>query len=115
MRSIISKNPKVFLIASCLGVVLIFTAAYQKKKPIGYHTGEELNTYRVLLEGDLPNQTSDLFIGSGKCAGCHGIDPNGIANLDDEGNNVSPSENWRATMMANSSKARKKQVILSVF
>jgi Cytochrome c554 and c-prime len=104
MRSIISKNPKVFLIASCLGVVLIFTAAYQKKKPIGYHTGEELNTYRVLLEGDLPNQTSDLFIGSGKCAGCHGIDPNGIANLDDEGNNVSPSENWRATMMANSSK-----------
>jgi hypothetical protein len=104
MRFLLKKYPKSFLLLTSFGVALTFTAAYKKEKPVGYHTGEELNTYRVLLEGDLPNQTSDMFIGSGKCAGCHGVDPNGIANLDSEDNNVSPAENWRATMMANSSK-----------
>ncbi len=104
MRNFIKKYPKVCLLTSCVALAVTFTAAYKKERPIGYHTGEELNAYRVLLQGDLPIQTSDMFIGSGKCAGCHGVDPNNIANLDSEGNNVSPSENWRATMMANSSK-----------
>lgn len=104
MSNFIKKYPKALLLCACIAIAMVFTAAYQKKKPMGYHTGEELNTYRSMLEGDLPNQTSDMFIGSGKCAGCHGVDANGIANLDSEGNNVSPAENWRATMMANSSK-----------
>ena len=104
MSNFIKKYPKALLLCACIAIAMVFTAAYQKKKPMGYHTGEELNTYRSMLDGDLPNQTSDMFIGSGKCAGCHGVDANGIANLDSEGNNVSPAENWRATMMANSSK-----------
>ncbi|MEN9639365.1 MAG: hypothetical protein RLZZ262_1233 [Bacteroidota bacterium] len=104
MRNVIKKYPKVFLLTSCTMIAVLFTAAYKTDKPTGYHSKDEINSFRVLLQGDLPIQTSDMFIGSGKCAGCHGVDPQNIANLDSEGNNVSPAENWRATMMANSSK-----------
>lgn len=71
-----------------------------------YHTGEELTALRMLQAGDLPMNVGSMFIGSGKCAGCHGIDlaDPPYANITFEGENVSPAENWRATMMANSSK-----------
>jgi hypothetical protein len=98
------KKPKLVVALCGLAVLSLFTAAYRKTHPVSYHSGAELDEYRSLLAGDLPVGTNDMFIGSGKCAGCHGVDPNGIANLTSEGENVSPAENWRATMMANSSK-----------
>lgn len=98
------RNPKWMLGIAGLFVLILFSAAYRKTKPVSYHSGHEMSQYRRMLEGDLPNGVSDMFIGSGKCAGCHGVDPEGIANLTSEGIHVSPAENWRATMMANSAK-----------
>lgn len=53
---------------------------------------------------DLPDDTNALFSGSGNCVLCHG-DPNQFpsssANLDSNGNDVSPVSLWRASMMAN--------------
>ncbi|MFM9984117.1 MAG: T9SS type A sorting domain-containing protein [Flavobacteriales bacterium] len=98
------RNTKFLVISACAGIVIVFTAAYSKTKPIGYHNDAELLEFRSMLAGDLPTGVNSLFIGSGKCGGCHGIDPFGIANVTDEGENVSAAENWRGTMMANSSK-----------
>jgi len=95
------------VLTAAVVVFVVFTAAYQKRKPKGYHSSEELGNYRSMV-GDLPTGTSDMFMGSGRCAGCHGVDLD-IANpplalVDGDGVNVGPAENWRATMMANSAK-----------
>ena len=72
-----------------------------------HHTAAEL---KAMLAGDgvvtpLPNGTDENFFrGSGLCEGCHGFDPNGIASLDGEGNDINPTDQWRATIMANSAK-----------
>ena len=100
-------NSKMKVLSLAAIVFLLFTAAYQKKKPSGYHSGEELGQYRNMI-GDLPTGMSDMFMGSGRCAGCHGVDQDisnpPLAMVDGNGVNVGPTENWRATMMANSAK-----------
>lgn len=100
-------NSKMKVLSLAAIVFLLFTAAYQKKKPSGYHSGEELGQYRNMI-GDLPTGMSDMFMGSGRCAGCHGVDQDisnpPLALVDGNGVNVGPAENWRATMMANSAK-----------
>ena len=100
-------SSKVLVIAAASVVFVLLTAAYQKRKPTGYHSAEELAGYRNVT-GGLPTGSSDMFMGSGRCAGCHGVDQD-IANpplalVDGNGVNVGPSENWRATIMANSAK-----------
>ena len=55
------------------------------------------------IEG-LPQGENTLFAGSGKCGGCHGFDPTGIAGTDSDGNDVNLVDDWRASMMANSAK-----------
>jgi hypothetical protein len=51
---------------------------------------------------DLPRGKSTLFSGSGQCASCHQSD--GTALTDPFGANISPPDQWRATMMANAAK-----------
>jgi len=99
-------NPKALVIVSCFVIITLFTAAFRVRSPQQYHTGQELHALRLLQAGDLPINVGSMFIGSGKCSGCHGIDlaEPPIANITMEGINVSPAENWRATIMANSSK-----------
>lgn len=53
---------------------------------------------------DLPNLYNDWFAGSGACVQCHGLDENGIFNVDGEGNDVNVVDDWKATLMANSAK-----------
>ncbi len=100
-------SPKFWVLSFAAIVFVLFTAAYQKRKPKGYHSGAELGQYKVLL-GDLPTGVSDMFMGSGRCAGCHGVDMDvlnpPLALVNSAGENVGPTENWRATMMANSAK-----------
>ena len=48
--------------------------------------------------------SSKLFVPSTNCAGCHGYDPLEYASVDAEGNDVNVMDDWRASMMANSSK-----------
>ena len=73
-----------------------------------YHT----QTFRMAY-GGLPDTTNSLFTGSGKCAGCHGKDPNHFASLAGqtfppvpmpEGWDVNVTDDWRSSLMANSAK-----------
>ncbi len=98
------RYPKSVLAVVGLSVIVVLSAFERGDQPMNYHSQSEILQFHFMLGGDLPDGTNNMFIGSGKCAGCHGIDPIGIANVLSTGENVSPAENWRATMMANSSK-----------
>ncbi|MFM7310769.1 MAG: hypothetical protein ACKOZY_09180, partial [Flavobacteriales bacterium] len=108
MKQTFSRMNKswLFLLGSLCFIAL--TAAMNEEtdhKPFDHRS---LGLNKNMLEGDLPVGMNDMFMGSGRCAGCHGIDQDvnnpPLANVDAAGNQVSPAENWRASMMANSSK-----------
>lgn len=64
------------------------------------------NEGRPKSGGDLllPVFTNQYFHASGRCDGCHGHDPTAQASVDALGNDISPVEFWRSTMMANAAK-----------
>jgi hypothetical protein len=108
MISFFKVKPKAAAVIAGIAIFALFTAAYDTSDNSAFHSSEELQHFRSMTGGDLPNGSSDLFMGSGRCAGCHGIDQDvdnpPLANVDANGVNVSPAENWRASIMANSAK-----------
>ena len=104
MKSFLLKRPKLTLLSIGAVAVLVLSAAYSREaKPMQYHSQDEVVQMMMSVTG-LPVGDNGYFTGSGKCAGCHGIDPVGNANMTAEGVHISPTEDWRATMMANSAK-----------
>ncbi|MFZ4784143.1 MAG: T9SS type A sorting domain-containing protein [Flavobacteriales bacterium] len=104
MKHLFTRFPKLSLFAGAAIVVIGLSAAYSHhNKPMPYHSQEETLKMMMSVTG-LPVGDNGYFVGSGKCAGCHGIDPVGTANLTAEGEQVSPAENWRGSIMANSAK-----------
>lgn len=67
----------------------------------GHHTQLERLRFAVF---DLSDASGQYMGASGLCVQCHDTDPNGVALVDSDGNNVSPVNDWRATLMANSAK-----------
>lgn len=108
MTSYFKTRPKTVLALGAFIVFISLTAAYREsaQKPFNPHTELDGSRGGGNNPGDLPGGISDMFMGSGRCGGCHGIDQAAtpIANITSEGENVSPTENWRGTMMANSAK-----------
>ncbi|MEZ4799815.1 MAG: T9SS type A sorting domain-containing protein [Flavobacteriales bacterium] len=104
MKSVFTRYPKLSALSIGAVAMVILSAAYSRNhKPMQYHSQDEMVQMMMSITG-LPVQDNGYFTGSGKCAGCHGIDPVGNANMTSEGVHVSPTEDWRATMMANSAK-----------
>ncbi|MCB0761469.1 MAG: T9SS type A sorting domain-containing protein [Flavobacteriales bacterium] len=103
MKRILNSRAAIILgILTFVGVVNV--AFVEEKEATYFHSWEELMNYR---NGDgilLPQGSNSLFTGSGRCAGCHGHDPNGTASITAEGQDVNVADDWRATMMANSAK-----------
>ncbi|MCC6600792.1 MAG: hypothetical protein IT223_08970, partial [Crocinitomicaceae bacterium] len=92
------------IIAAGTLLLIVLSAGYSyNPTPAPYHSEDDL-VKLLLLNNTLPVGDNEIFIGSGKCGGCHGLDPVEFANITEEGEEVSPAENWRATMMANSAK-----------
>ncbi len=70
-----------------------------------FHTAEEMAQFQLMLgDTSLPKGYNYLFAGSGVCQKCHGFDTLGIASVDQNGDDVNVTDDWRATMMANSAK-----------
>lgn len=69
-----------------------------------FHTREEHDYFQLRASLDLPLGGNALFKASGECAGCHGFDETGFSMVDAEGNDVNVTDDWRATMMANSAR-----------
>jgi len=94
------------------GAVLLMSWAFRPAAlhDVGnpYHSRAFMTAY-----GGLPDTSNALFTGSGKCAGCHGTDPNSFASLVGQtypavplpnGHDVNPTDQWRSSLMANSAK-----------
>lgn len=68
-----------------------------------YHTDAERLEYLHMLQ-TLPVDTNAYFGGSGKCSGCHGHDPAGVAFYTYAGEDVNIADDWAGTMMANAAR-----------
>lgn len=89
--------------AAFIGTALLFVAWDEAVRPVvGPHSALELKVLRA--DGDLPVLFSTYFVSAGRCAGCHGHDPNGLASVDSQGRDVNVADDWRSTMMANSAR-----------
>ncbi len=95
-----------------LGMALS-SARISAKNP---HTDAWVKAFR---EGNiLPDLDNGLFSTAGACESCHGSDPNGMASVTIEGEDVNVVDAWRASMMANSArdpywKAKMRQEMLN--
>lgn len=78
-------------------------AHYKWSKTNAYHGDQELNFFRG-NSISLPLADNGIFKASGNCDGCHGYDETQQANVDNDGNDISPITMWRGSMMANSAK-----------
>ena len=96
---------KKLLVLGCIAAALmIMTARYGSlSAEESFHTPEELAFFRGVAD-TLPNDSNSFFWSSGKCAGCHGYDPEGEVSVDEDGNDVNVVDDWRSTMMANSAR-----------
>ncbi len=95
-------RPSLVLIGAVL-LVFLFAGWTETSRPVkGPHGRLEL----ALLNGarDLPWVVGEFFATSGRCAGCHGHDPAGLASMDAQGNDINIVDDWRSTMMANSAR-----------
>lgn len=80
-------------------VMALSSARISAKNP---HSEAWVKAFR---EGQiLPDLDNGLFSTAGSCESCHGSDPNGIASVTIEGEDVNVVDAWRASMMANSAK-----------
>jgi len=75
-------------------------------KAYAFHSKQEIEQFTTIAK-DLPTGINSIFAASGECELCHGTagaGPNTTALQDANGNDVSPVNDWRATMMANAAK-----------
>lgn len=99
----LARHRRSVLILALLGVVALFAAWKEAVRPVkGPHGTLELALLRS--EGDLPVLISAYFTTAGRCAGCHGQDPVGLASIDGQGRDVNVVDDWRSTLMANSAR-----------
>ena len=89
-----------------LGAASAVVLASWSLRPDGLH--EQGNPYhsRAFLTAyaALPDSSNALFTGSGVCAGCHGHDQAGLANVSAAGEDVNPTDQWMSSLMGNSAK-----------
>ncbi|HTF06292.1 MAG TPA: T9SS type A sorting domain-containing protein [Bacteroidia bacterium] len=104
MKRFLLRNKGLLAIVVAVMVASSFTlATRQVADARTFHTEDELLRLHEIL-ASLPTDTSSLFAGSGKCGGCHGHDPQGIAFVTNSGEDVNIADDWAGTMMANSAK-----------
>ncbi len=95
-------KPFIFL---SIGIItyLVSIANYRWTNVQAYHGSREINYFQG-NNISLPLTDNGYFKASGNCDGCHGFDPTFAANVDGEGNDISPVTLWRGSMMANAAK-----------
>ena len=105
-------NHKIILLVISITALLIAAFA---TRPLFIHTDANPFHGRTFVSayGGLPDTLNSLFTGSGKCAGCHGSDPNFLASIPGQtfpaiampGEwDINPTDFWRSSIMANSAK-----------
>ena len=92
------------VLGALLSLVLLLAGWSSATTPVkGPHSRLELAFMREQISG-LQVQFGTYFVTAGRCAGCHGHDPMGVAMLAGDGEDVNVVDDWRSTMMANSAR-----------
>ncbi|MBL7962768.1 MAG: T9SS type A sorting domain-containing protein [Flavobacteriales bacterium] len=99
------RRRRLWVLASLAVLVLLFAGWKEVTTPVkGPHSLLELAVLRSGGPDDLVVLRSRYFTTAGRCAGCHGHDPQGVASVDAMGRDVNVADDWRSTMMANSAR-----------
>ena len=77
-------------------------ASQQQEMKHEFHTSTELAAFAKLHAG--PIGEGDYFLTAAHCKSCHGYDSLQYANVDSLGVDINLFDDWKSTMMANSSK-----------
>lgn len=93
-----------WIMIAILGITTAMSYMDSDSQAEAFHTKDELEYFAMRANGDLPIGGNELFKASGECSGCHGHDETGFASTDADGIDVNVTDDWRATMMANSAK-----------
>ncbi len=92
---------KLRVFAGLVALVLLLAGWTAATTPVkGPHSPLELAFMREQISG-LEVQFGTYFVTAGRCAGCHGHDPNGVTMIAGDGEDVNVVDDWRSTMMAN--------------
>lgn len=94
------QRPVILFVPIALFIGLIALLPLQSGQTKFFHTPEELAIFNNLL----PVDTNLIFPPASSCSGCHGFDPNGYAMVDAQGNDVNIFDDWKTTLMANSTR-----------
>jgi hypothetical protein len=102
----VKSFPRALILAGLVAVVLLFAGWSEAARPLlGPHSRLDVWSWRMGGGSDsLDVFFSPLFRTAGRCAGCHGHDPNAAAMVDEGGTDVNVVYDWRSTMMANSAR-----------
>ncbi len=104
MKKFLLRNKALLALGIAILVAGSFTlATRQVADARPFHSQDELLRLHEMM-ASLPTDTNSLFAGSGKCSGCHGKDPAGVAFVTNNGEDVNIADDWAGTMMANSAK-----------
>ncbi|MEQ1743952.1 MAG: hypothetical protein ABMA02_00880 [Saprospiraceae bacterium] len=102
---------KILLLAFTLPLLVAALADFpygKTAKP--FHNPTELKVLRSHFSkaqaaaGELPIDSSVIFLTAKTCGGCHGFDPTGFASVNNSGEDVNVYDDWGSTMMANAAK-----------
>lgn len=92
---------KAGILVGLVGLVFLLVGWTAATTPVkGPHSRLDLAFMREEISG-LTVQFGTYFVTAGRCAGCHGHDPNGIAMIAGDNQDVNVVDDWRSTMMAN--------------
>jgi hypothetical protein len=97
------KNIKTRLVLYAVLAIAALQLYYVARPVPKFHTQKEISDFNK-NGGRAPIDSSEYFLGSITCRGCHGPDSAHYANLDENGNDVNLYDDWESTMMALSAK-----------
>jgi hypothetical protein len=105
MIAILQRNKSLLAVLVIItSVVFMANLGAKEVEKETFHTRAERDQLKLLMRAQ-PGGTNSLFAGSGVCGGCHGHDPNDFAMIDPtNGEDINITDDWSATMMANSAK-----------
>lgn len=96
------RNPFVAVATALVILCFVLVGWTVLSTPSNPHSPEWVRAYR---NGEvLPDYDNGLFSTAGACESCHGQDPDGLASVTNEGEDVNIVDDWRASIMANSAK-----------
>ncbi|HZF99669.1 MAG TPA: T9SS type A sorting domain-containing protein [Chitinophagales bacterium] len=85
-----------------LSALLLFVAAVallpsEKAKSKPFHSANEIARFKQHLRA--PIDSGEFFLTASNCRGCHGFDPMGEANVNENGDDVNLFDDWETSMM----------------